>query len=100
MGLTTGVRRLDRLNRRKSTMKPNFKDYLKATGVFVLTLLASISTIFIILLVIVLVAIYPTVALVVGLSTLAVFVIFFVVVSIHLLASTNARDRLDKDEEM
>lgn len=81
-------------------MKPNFKDYLKATGVFALALLASISIMLLILLGIVLLATYQVVAIGLGLAALAGFVIWFVGGCIHLLAVTNARDRLDKDDEM
>lgn len=81
-------------------MKPNWKDYLRATGVFVLALLASISVMLLIFLGIVLLATYPTVAAVLVLAALLGFSIWFVGGSIHLLAVTNARDRLDKDDEM
>lgn len=81
-------------------MKPNFKDYMKATGVFILALLAAISIMLLILLGIVLAAIHPEVAAALVLVALAGLVIWFVVGWIHLLAVTNARDRLDKDDEM
>lgn len=81
-------------------MKPNWKDYLKATGVFTLALLASISIMLLIFLGIVLLATYPTVAAVLVMAALGGFVIWFVGGSIHLLAVTNARDRLDNDDEM
>lgn len=81
-------------------MKPNFKDYLKATGVFVLALLASISIVLLILLGIFLIATYQAVAIGLGLAALAGFVIWFVGGWIHLLAVNNALDRLDKDDEM
>lgn len=81
-------------------MKPNLKDYLKATGVFILALLASISIMLLIFLGIVLLATYPTVAAVLVMAALAGFVIWFVGGCIHLLAVTNARDRLDNDDEM
>lgn len=81
-------------------MKPNWKDYLKAAGVFVLALLASISIMLLILLGIVLLATHQAVAIGIGLAALAGFVIWFVGGWIHLLAVNNARDRLDKDDEM
>lgn len=81
-------------------MKPNWKDYLKATGVFVLALLASISIMLLIFLGIVLAATHPAVVGALALAALAGFAIWFVGGSIHLLAVTNARDRLDKDDEM
>lgn len=81
-------------------MKPNWKDYLKATGVFVFALLASISIVLLILLGIVLIATYQAVAIGLGLAALLGFAVWFVGGSIHLLAVTNARDRLDKDDEM
>lgn len=81
-------------------MKPNWKDYVKATGEFIGLLAGAICIMLGILLTIFILATYQAVAIGLGLAVLAGFVICFVGGWIHLLAVTNARDRLDKDDEM
>lgn len=81
-------------------MKPNWKDYLKATGEFIVSLVIAICIMTLILLTIFVLATYQAVAIGLGLAALAGFVIGFVGGWIHLLAVNNALDRLDKDDEM
>lgn len=81
-------------------MKPNWKDYLIATGQFLGALTAAICIMLLLLLTIFVLANYQFMAIGLGLAALAGFVIWFVGGWIHLLAVTNARDRLDKDDEM
>lgn len=81
-------------------MKPNWKDYLKATGEFIVSLVIAICIMALILLTIFVLATYQDVAIGLGLAALAGFVIWFVGGWIHLLAVNNALDRLDKDDEM
>ena len=82
-------------------MKPNFKDYLKATGVFVLIILATIALIALVLFAITLISRYIAIAFAVG-AILLVGIIFSIVVfeSIQELAKTYMVERLDKDDEM
>lgn len=81
-------------------MKPNWKDYLKATGEFLGALTAAVFIVALILLTIFVLATYKVVAIGLGLTALAGFVIYFVVGMIHVLATSHALDRLDKDDEM
>lgn len=81
-------------------MKPNWKDYLKATGEFIVSLVIAICIMALILLTIFVLATYQAVAIGLGLAALAGFVIWFVGGWIHLLAVNNALDRLDKDDEI
>lgn len=81
-------------------MKPNWKDYLRATGEFIISLLIAICIMALILLTIFVLATYKVVAIGLGLTALAGFVIYFVVGMIHVLATSHALDRLDKDDEM
>lgn len=82
-------------------MKPNFKDYLKATGVFVLIVLATIALIALVIFAITLISRYIAVAFAVG-AILLVGITFSIVVfeSIQELAKTYMAERLDKDDEM
>lgn len=81
-------------------MKPNFKDYLKATGVFILIILATIALIALVLFAITLISRYIAVAFAVG-AILLVGITFSIVVfeSIQELAKTYMVERLDKDDE-
>lgn len=81
-------------------MKPNWKDYLIATGEFIVSLVIAICIMALILLTIFVLATYQAVAICLGLAALAGFVIWFVGGWIHLLAVNNALARLDKDDEM
>lgn len=81
-------------------MKPNWKDYLRATGEFIVFLTIAICIMGLILLTIFVLATYKVVAISLGFAALIGFAIWFVGGWIHLLAVTHARDRLDKDDEM
>lgn len=81
-------------------MKPNWKDYLIATGEFIIFLLIAVCIMALILLTIFVLATYKVVAISLGLAALAGFVIYFVVGMIHILATSHASYRLDKDDEM
>lgn len=81
-------------------MKPDLKDYLIATGQFLGALTAAICIMLLLLLTIFVLATYQVVAIGLGLTALAGFVICFVGGWIHILATSHALDRLDKDDEM
>lgn len=81
-------------------MKPNWKDYLKATGEFIVSLVIAICIMALILLTIFVIATHQVVAIVLGFVIGVAALIWFVGGWIHLLAVTNANDRLDKDDEM
>ncbi|WAX12518.1 hypothetical protein EC55P2_00028 [Enterococcus phage EC55P2] len=81
-------------------MKPNWKDYLIATGQFLGALTAAVSLMALILLTIFVLTTYKVVAIGIGFVIGIAALIWFVGGWIHLLAVTNALDRLDKDDEM
>ena len=81
-------------------MKPNLKDYLIATGQFLGALTVAICIMLLLLLTIFVLATYQVEAIVLGFVIGVAVLIWFVGGWIHLLAVTNARDRLDKDDEM
>ena len=81
-------------------MKPNFKDYLRATGEFIVFLLIAACIIALILLTIFVLATYQVVAISLGIIALTSLFLYFVGGMIHILATSHALDRLDKDDEM
>lgn len=81
-------------------MKPNWKDYLRATGEFILLLLSAVCIIALILLTIFVLATYKVVAVGIGFVIGIAALIWFVGGWIHILATTHALDRLDNDDEM
>lgn len=81
-------------------MKPNWKDYLVATGQFLGALTLAICIMLLLLLTIFILANYQVVAIVLGFVIGIAALIWFVGGWIHLLAVTNANDRLDKDDEI
>lgn len=81
-------------------MKPNWKDYLRATGDFIVLLTISIITMVIILLGVFILATYQAIALGLGLIVLIGFAVLYVWSLIDFIAFDYALDRLDKDDEM
>lgn len=81
-------------------MKLNWKDYLIATGQFLGALTAAVFIVAIILLTIFVLATYKVVAIGIGFVIGIAALIWFVGGCIHTLATSHARDRLDKDDEM
>lgn len=82
-------------------MKPNFKDYLKATGEFILVMIATLAAVALILLAISLISRYVAIAFAVGATLLVVFLISLVVIeSIQTLAKLQQKKRLDKEDKV
>lgn len=81
-------------------MKPNWKDYLRATGEIIVLLLITVCIIALILLTILVLATYQVVAISLGIIALTALFLYFVGGMIHVLATSHALDRLDKDDEM
>lgn len=81
-------------------MKPNWKDYLIATGQFLGSLTIAICIILLLLLTIFVLANYQVVAIGLGFVIGIAALIWFFGGCIHTLAISHARDRLDKDDEM
>lgn len=81
-------------------MKPNWKDYLIATGEFIILLLSAVFIVALILLTIFVLATYKVVAIGIGFVIGIAALIWFVGGCIHTLATSHARDRLDNDGEM
>lgn len=82
-------------------MKPNWKDYLKATGEFTLCIIAVLVVVALVLLAIHLISNYIAIAFAAGVIILIILLFSIVVFeTIQELAKTYMVKRLDKDDEM